>query len=83
MYGNENESPMPEKYFKRKMIVMDMVYNPARTLFLKYAEKAGAKTIPGISMYLNQARSQFKIWTGKIPDFPSERELENRQPFAK
>ena len=48
-------------------VVMDIVYAPLRTRLLQEAENAGCRTIDGLSMLLNQAAVQLKIWTGKRP----------------
>ncbi len=45
-------------------LVLDMVYNPAETLLLKRAKEQGCTVIPGAEMLLEQAVSQFEIWTG-------------------
>jgi 3-dehydroquinate dehydratase/shikimate dehydrogenase len=69
MYPNTDETPLPQQYLKKDMAVFDTVYNPAETLLLKQAKKAGAKTIPGLSMFLNQAAAQFKLFTNQKPNF--------------
>ena len=46
-------------------VVFDMVYNPRRTLLLKRAEAQGATVIPGSEMLLEQAVSQFQVFTGE------------------
>jgi 3-dehydroquinate dehydratase/shikimate dehydrogenase len=58
-----HDTPVPQEYLKRDMVVFDTVYNPAETLLLKQAKEAGAKTIDGISMFVNQALAQFKLFT--------------------
>jgi 3-dehydroquinate dehydratase/shikimate dehydrogenase len=45
------------------MAVFDTVYNPAQTLLLKEAGNKKAKNIDGISMFVNQAMAQFKLFT--------------------
>lgn len=45
-------------------IVLDMVYNPHETLLLKRAKEQGCIVIHGAEMLLEQAASQFEIWTG-------------------
>ena len=45
--------------------VVDIVYNPLETKFLKEAEARGCKTIPGYMMLLLQGVTQFELWTGK------------------
>jgi shikimate 5-dehydrogenase len=46
------------------MAVFDTVYNPQETRFLREAKAAGCKTIDGVSMFVNQAADQFKMFTG-------------------
>lgn len=46
-------------------VVLDIVYNPHETLLLKHARAQGCKVIPGAEMLLEQAVSQFEIWTGE------------------
>ncbi|MBV8070249.1 MAG: shikimate dehydrogenase [Acidobacteriaceae bacterium] len=46
-------------------IVLDMVYNPHETALLKEAKRQGCKVISGTEMLLEQAASQFEIWTGE------------------
>ena len=46
-------------------VVMDTVYTPVETPLLKQAEAAGALTLDGLSMFVRQAGTQFKLWTGK------------------
>jgi len=59
------ETPVPQEYLKRDMVVFDTVYNPAETLLLKQAKEAGAKTVDGISMFVNQGLAQFKLFTNQ------------------
>lgn len=68
MYPDTDQSPVPKEYIKKGMRVFDTVYNPAETLLLKEAKQAGAKTIDGLSMFINQAAAQFKLFTGKDAD---------------
>jgi 3-dehydroquinate dehydratase/shikimate dehydrogenase len=67
MYPDTDQSPVPKEYVKKGMAVFDTVYNPAETLLLKEAKQVGAKTIDGLSMFINQAAAQFKLFTGKAP----------------
>jgi len=68
MYPNVDETPVPSEYLRSDMAVFDTVYNPARTMLLKQAKKALAKTIDGLSMFINQALAQFKLFTGQDGD---------------
>ena len=65
MYPNVDETPLPKECLKKGMAVFDTVYNPGRTLLLKEAKKKRKKTIDGLSMFINQACSQFKLFTGQ------------------
>jgi 3-dehydroquinate dehydratase/shikimate dehydrogenase len=79
MYPNVEETPLSEEYLKKDMVVFDTVYNPAETLLLKQAKKKRAKTIDGLSMFINQAAAQFKLFTGQDanPDLMRKSALEN------
>lgn len=49
------------------MAAVDVVFNPVDTLFLKEAEKQGAKAVNGLGMLACQAALNFKLWTGVEP----------------
>ena len=65
MHPNVNEAPLPKECIKKDMAVFDTVYNPAETVLLKHAREAGAKTIDGLSMFINQAAAQFELFAGQ------------------
>ena len=65
MYPNVNATPLPKECLKEDMVVFDSIYNPRETLLLRQAKEAGAKTIDGLSMFVNQAVVQSKLFTGK------------------
>jgi shikimate dehydrogenase len=46
-------------------IAFEMLYRPARTLFLEGAQAAGARRIGGAEMLLAQGLRSFEIWTGR------------------
>ena len=50
---------------KGDMTVFDTVYNPLETQLLEDAKDAGAKTIDGMTMFINQALAQFELFTGR------------------
>jgi shikimate dehydrogenase len=43
-------------------ICIDLIYNPARTLFLTISEKQGARILNGLSMLHSQAEHSWEIW---------------------
>jgi len=69
MYPKVNEIPEEAKLLKPGQIVLDVIFNPAKTEFLKAAEKLGCKIISGRDMYLNQAWRQFQLFSGLEIDF--------------
>jgi 3-dehydroquinate dehydratase/shikimate dehydrogenase len=64
MHPRVDATPVPDESLKSDVAVFDTVYNPAQTLLLKQAAAKGAKIIDGISMFVNQAMAQFKLFTG-------------------
>ena len=67
MFPQLGESPVPESIFHKDLTVMDIVYNPRETAFLKMARSAGAATIDGLGMFVHQGAEQFRLWTGLNP----------------
>jgi shikimate 5-dehydrogenase len=75
MYPQVKESPIDKGYFKRGLVVFDIVYNPLKTKLLRDAEEVGCKTIPGSEMFLIQAALQFELFTGVEPPVDSMRNV--------
>ncbi len=67
MYPDIKVSPFPSNLLNSKMIVMDIIYNPLKTLLLEEAQNRGCITIDGLSMFIHQGASQFTLWTGIKP----------------
>ena len=64
-----DNTPLPdEKLFHPDLLVYDLIYHPARTLFLRQAERAGAKIINGLPMLVYQGIESFHLWTGLKPE---------------
>jgi shikimate dehydrogenase len=53
--------------FHKKINVVDIVYNPENTKFLKDARKNGHKIFTGLDMFIYQAQKAFYIWNRKNP----------------
>ncbi len=68
MYPDIENIALPIQYIESNMVVMDIVYNPLKTKLLSEAKKKGCTTIDGLSMFLHQGGTQFKLWTGITPD---------------
>jgi shikimate 5-dehydrogenase len=43
-------------------MVLDLVYGPSRTSFLRAADQAGARGVDGLSMLLYQGARSFELW---------------------
>jgi 3-dehydroquinate dehydratase/shikimate dehydrogenase len=65
MHPDVDATPIPVEFLKKGMVIFDTVYNPAKTLLLKQAKRKRLKTIDGVSMFVNQAMSQFRLFTGQ------------------
>lgn len=55
--------PFPKTGFRKGQRVLDLIYNPEKTLFLQRAEAAGAAISNGLTMLLVQAEKAWEIWT--------------------
>lgn len=53
------------KALHKKLVVCDLVYNPAQTKLLAEAKKRNLKTMNGLGMLLYQGVIAFELWTGK------------------
>tara|TARA_B100000945_G_scaffold109886_1_gene87037 strand:- start:415 stop:1263 length:849 start_codon:yes stop_codon:yes gene_type:complete len=63
--GNENQLPLPVEVMHKGQIVVDLIYHPLETEFLKNASRIGARTMNGIGMLIHQAALQYTLWTNK------------------
>jgi len=62
-YGRDpDERLLPDFEPKPGTIVHDMVYRPVMTKLLRDAEAAGAVVVPGVEMFLQQARAQVRLF---------------------
>lgn len=55
--------PFPFEYLTNDHLVVDLIYNPEQTAFLKKARLAGATTLNGLSMLQEQALKAWSIWS--------------------
>jgi shikimate dehydrogenase len=65
MMPEVDRMPLPPKLLEPHMVVMDMVYNPLKTRFLKEAESIGCTIVDGLSMFVHQGAVQFELWTSQ------------------
>ncbi|MGA2783303.1 MAG: shikimate dehydrogenase [Candidatus Bathyarchaeia archaeon] len=62
--NDKNKLPVKADWFQSRQVVFDIVYNPVETELLRLAKSAGAGTVNGLEMLLNQGCCSFKLWTG-------------------
>ena len=74
MAPRTNASPFPASMLRGR-VVFDAVYNPPVTRLLADAARAGARTIRGTAMYVNQAALQFALYARVRPDLALMKKL--------
>jgi shikimate dehydrogenase len=60
--------PLEPDLFAESQTVVDMVYGERRSPLLEAAEKAGAATVDGLEILVQQGARSLEIWTGCEPD---------------
>lgn len=64
MHPNTGATPLPA-IPPSVEVVFDTIYNPLETLLLADAKKANCLLVSGLDMFVNQAVTQFELWTGQ------------------
>ena len=60
------------KFFGKKKLFYDLIYNPKETNFLKKGKELGQDVVNGKMMFIYQARLAFKIWHNILPKINNE-----------
>ena len=60
-----DETPIPGELIPPDLLLLDLVYNPARTRLMREAEAAGCQVMNGELMLLHQGAASFQLWTGE------------------
>jgi shikimate dehydrogenase len=60
--------PLEPDLFAASQTVVDMVYGERRSALLEAAEAAGAATVDGLEILVQQGARSLEIWTGRAPD---------------
>jgi len=60
------------KFFGKKKLFYDVIYNPSKTNFLLKGEELGNETTNGKMMFICQAQLAFKIWHNILPKINNE-----------
>ncbi|MDZ4808121.1 MAG: shikimate dehydrogenase [Bacteroidota bacterium] len=65
LYPNTEACPdIPYKFIGESHLLYDLVYNPAKTVFLQKGEENGATIKNGEEMLILQAEESWRIWNG-------------------
>ena len=67
MEGGPPGLPLPLEALRRGTVVVETVYRPVRTPFLREARKRGCPIIEGREMFVRQGARQLRLWTGMEP----------------
>jgi shikimate dehydrogenase len=79
MIPRVNDTPIPDPPFRAGHVVVDLIYRPLRTEFMRRASEVGAQTISGLEMFIHQGARAFDIWTGQAMDTKLVREVLSRK----
>ena len=60
------------KFFGKKKLFYDVIYNPEKTNFILKGEELGNETTNGKMMFICQAQLAFKIWHNILPRIDNE-----------
>jgi shikimate dehydrogenase len=64
MFPNMDEKPeIPYSALNHNHILIDVIYNPEETLFLKEGRKRGALIVNGLTMFKAQAEASWRLFT--------------------
>jgi Shikimate 5'-dehydrogenase C-terminal domain len=63
------ETPVAGEMIKRGLVVLDAVFAPTFTTFLKAAQSRGCQVVRGYRLFIHQALFQFELFTGPKPPF--------------
>ena len=75
MFPKTNELPVSDPKFRKGQLVVDLIYRPLQTELLRRAAEAGAQTVSGLEMFVNQGARAFEIWTSQSMDTHHVREV--------
>lgn len=62
MYPNSSNSPVSEEIIQKYDCVVDLIYNPIETEFIKIGQKLGKITCGGLMMLVLQGIKADEIW---------------------
>jgi shikimate dehydrogenase len=61
---NDDKSPLEKNLLHEKQILIDVVYTPLETKFIKLGNEVGALTLNGLDMFIEQGLASLDLWFG-------------------
>jgi shikimate dehydrogenase len=55
---------LPYQFLTSEHLLVDLIYNPQETLFLRKGKEQGSMTMNGLNMLKLQADKAWQIWNG-------------------
>ena len=63
---------MPDIEINDQITLIETVYNPFETKWLKCGKEIGAKTVNGLEMFIYQGQKSFYLWNKINPEIDDE-----------
>lgn len=60
--NSDNLIDIPYEFLTKKHLIIDLIYNPSETVFLKKSRESGATVLNGDSMLHQQALKSWELW---------------------
>lgn len=58
-------TPLPQDLLRKDLVLMDTIYHPLKTQFLKKGDALGCQTVGGLNMFIHQGLASLELWLGK------------------
>ena len=68
MFPNEDACPVEDEVISKFDTIVDLIYNPSKTVLISKAEALGKKIVGGLSMLIGQGVKQQEIWQKRTID---------------
>ena len=60
-----SQSPIDHSLLHNEQILIDIIYTPLQTQFIKYGNAIGARTLNGLDMFIHQGLASLDLWFGE------------------